>query len=198
MRYWHGFSYGNPQYYIQLGIPDSKLRGANMGPTWGRQDPGGSYVGPMSIAIWVHIISSHTVLCLKLFDLKDNKLHQNWYNFQNEHLMCSRYNFEARNLPVKKMTYHNLQLNGWLRIVYLLCCLNLVTFIVCSKLVCLCVYVCASMKVCINVKMSVQFILLLSLSFHCQYCGFSSNRITILLCGAYTCNACCCHCDIGC
>ena len=26
--------------------PDSKVHGANMGPIWGRQDPGGSYVGP--------------------------------------------------------------------------------------------------------------------------------------------------------
>ena len=23
-----------------------------MGPIWGRQDPGGSYVGPMNFAIW--------------------------------------------------------------------------------------------------------------------------------------------------
>ena len=27
--------------------PDSKVRGANMGPIWGRQDPGGLHVGPM-------------------------------------------------------------------------------------------------------------------------------------------------------
>ena len=33
--------------------PDSKVYGANMGPTWGRQDPGGPYVGPMDLAIWV-------------------------------------------------------------------------------------------------------------------------------------------------
>ena len=32
---------------------DSKVYGANMGPTWGRQDPGGSHVGPMNLAIWV-------------------------------------------------------------------------------------------------------------------------------------------------
>ena len=25
-----------------------------MGPTWGRQDPGGPHVGPMNLAIWVH------------------------------------------------------------------------------------------------------------------------------------------------
>ena len=33
-------------------IPDSKVHGAHMGPTWGQQDPGGPHVGPMKIAIW--------------------------------------------------------------------------------------------------------------------------------------------------
>ena len=32
--------------------PDSKVHGANMGPIWARQDPGGPDVGPMSFAIW--------------------------------------------------------------------------------------------------------------------------------------------------
>ena len=32
-------------------IPDSKVYGANMGPIWGRQDPGGPHVGPMNFAI---------------------------------------------------------------------------------------------------------------------------------------------------
>ena len=32
---------------------DSKVNGANMGPIWGRQDPGGPHVGPMNFAIWV-------------------------------------------------------------------------------------------------------------------------------------------------
>ena len=32
--------------------PDRKVHGANMGPTWGRQDPCGSHVGPMNLAIW--------------------------------------------------------------------------------------------------------------------------------------------------
>ena len=34
-----------------MGSPDSKVYGANMGPTWGRQDPGGPHVGPMNLAI---------------------------------------------------------------------------------------------------------------------------------------------------
>ena len=33
--------------------PDSKVDGANMGHTWGRQDPGGPHVGPMNFTtIW--------------------------------------------------------------------------------------------------------------------------------------------------
>ena len=32
--------------------PDSKVHGANVGPIWGRQDPGGPHVGPMNFAIW--------------------------------------------------------------------------------------------------------------------------------------------------
>ena len=32
--------------------PDNKVHGANMGPIWERQDPGGPHVGPMNFAIW--------------------------------------------------------------------------------------------------------------------------------------------------
>ena len=31
--------------------PDSKVHGANMGPIWGQQDPGGPNVSPMNFAI---------------------------------------------------------------------------------------------------------------------------------------------------
>ena len=34
------------------GVSESKVHGANMGPTWGRQDPGGPHVGYVSLAIW--------------------------------------------------------------------------------------------------------------------------------------------------
>ena len=40
--------------------PDSKVHEANMGPIWGRQDPGGPHVAPMNFAIWVIFI--HTVV----------------------------------------------------------------------------------------------------------------------------------------
>ena len=37
----------------QVHVPNSKVNGANMGPTWGQQDPGGPQVGHMNLAIWV-------------------------------------------------------------------------------------------------------------------------------------------------
>ena len=33
-------------------IPDSKVYGTNMGPTWVLSAPDGPYVGPMNLAIW--------------------------------------------------------------------------------------------------------------------------------------------------
>ena len=41
--------------------PDSKVHGANMGPIWGWQDPGGPHVGPMNFALWA-------VLLIPLYD----------------------------------------------------------------------------------------------------------------------------------
>ena len=43
------------EYPINNKFPDSKVHGANMGPIWGRQDPGGPHVDPMNLAIWVCI-----------------------------------------------------------------------------------------------------------------------------------------------
>ena len=45
--------------YCRKNNPDSKVHGANMGPTWGRQDPGGPHVGPMSFALWEPAILSN-------------------------------------------------------------------------------------------------------------------------------------------
>ena len=33
-------------------IPDSKVHGANIGPIWGPQDPGGPHFGSLNFAIW--------------------------------------------------------------------------------------------------------------------------------------------------
>ena len=40
-------------------IPDSNIHGANMGPIWGRQDPGGPHVGRMNFAFWDSLDKFH-------------------------------------------------------------------------------------------------------------------------------------------
>ena len=44
--------------------PDSKVHGTNMGPIWGRQDPGGPHIGPMNFAICVDLLLSRHLTVL--------------------------------------------------------------------------------------------------------------------------------------
>ena len=53
MRPWHNARFADDivkSFYER--IPDSKVHGANRGPIWGRQYPGGPHIGPMNLAIW--------------------------------------------------------------------------------------------------------------------------------------------------
>ena len=43
-----------------ISYPDSKVQGTNMGPIWGRQDPGGPHDGPMNFANWVDFVVHHS------------------------------------------------------------------------------------------------------------------------------------------
>ena len=46
----HGLWYAGSKTASQSDvIPDSKVHGTNMGPIWGRQDPGGPHIGPMTL-----------------------------------------------------------------------------------------------------------------------------------------------------
>ena len=51
--------------------PDSKVHGANMGPIWGRKDPGGPHDGPMNFAIWVAICMAGAIL-IKRVELRSS------------------------------------------------------------------------------------------------------------------------------
>ena len=72
-------------------IPDSKVHGANMGPIWGRQDPGGPHVGPMNFTIWdgewrcrsvlVSQIAGSATVCSVTYSAnskENNKAHHCW------------------------------------------------------------------------------------------------------------------------
>ena len=62
---------------------DSKVHGANMGPIWGRQDPGGPHVGPMNFAIWActYMSATDTYLVRRVdkFKLLDFSMHGDSY-----------------------------------------------------------------------------------------------------------------------
>ena len=47
-----------------IDCPDNKVHGANMGPIWGRQDPGGPHVGPTNFTVWLiyHGPVSHIIV----------------------------------------------------------------------------------------------------------------------------------------
>ena len=57
-----------------VGIPDSKVHGANMGPMWGQQDPGGPHVGQMDFGIWDGLQYLRTVE----YDHCYTQLHRQW------------------------------------------------------------------------------------------------------------------------
>ena len=58
--------------------PDSKVHGVNMGPIWGRQDPGGPNVGPMNFAIWGGIMI------------------RKWFSFSDASFMSKGHDFISR------------------------------------------------------------------------------------------------------
>ena len=64
--------------------PDNKVHGANMGPIWGRQGPGGPHVGPMNFAAWVviHIRSQVKTRQSQRYKFKKNAKKSNFQTSQ--------------------------------------------------------------------------------------------------------------------
>ena len=69
-------------------FPDSKVHGANMGPLWGLQDPGGPHVGPMNLAIWSYILT-----CLQI---------NQWYPYPPRVLLSHCGHHEIAPMPMKQ------------------------------------------------------------------------------------------------
>ena len=59
--------YGDLQNCIVRINPDSKVHEACMGPTWGRQDPGGPHVGPWTLLSGKFLILPDVIGLLRLF-----------------------------------------------------------------------------------------------------------------------------------
>ena len=69
-------------------VPDSKVHGANMGPIWGRQEPGGPHVGLMNLAIWGYIKQTqpywHHASTNIVLTLDANQAHAEHLTFEHE------------------------------------------------------------------------------------------------------------------
>ena len=86
------------KWVADLGSPDSKVRGANMGPIWVLSAPDGPLVGPMSFAIWGSFSQSvitqigqscHIIPVLLIGQLLWTKISTSWKRtFQH---LCHKY-----------------------------------------------------------------------------------------------------------
>ena len=99
-------------------IPDSKVHGANMGPTWVLSAPGGPHVGPMNLAIWdpfnspnkgpvqqkmhVHVVTSS---CSNISNLSGNNL------TLNRLVQCSSVFYHGWN-QIKQLCFVQFQTNS--------------------------------------------------------------------------------------
>ena len=64
------------RHRISIHIPDSKVHGANMGPTWVLSAPDGPHVGPMNLAIRDSIADpSHCICQQRMYNLVKTHLY---------------------------------------------------------------------------------------------------------------------------
>ena len=94
--------------------PDSKVLIANMGPIWGRQDPGGPHVGPINFAIWEFFVNSCVpfsrilqVYCIEIRVISPIPMTQPW-----SILLNGIHEFTSTSI----ITPNNLQGNAWRRL----------------------------------------------------------------------------------
>ena len=75
LTYW--FGHLDVNHMAKHGFPESKVHGANMGPTWVLSAPDGPHVGPMNLAIRVVAFMKGVITCSNwLLDiLQLNKAH---------------------------------------------------------------------------------------------------------------------------
>ena len=97
----------------QHNSPDSEVHGANMGPTWGRQNPGGPHVGHMDLAIWectrFQVLPTKQILIQKLHFRHFHSVENIWtlplqkfYQCQSPCADWIRCIIEGANYPVHK------------------------------------------------------------------------------------------------
>ena len=73
-------------------IATMEVRGASMGPTWGRQDPGGPHVGPMNLATMICDVSQPVSASTKI---NHTNIHAYFLNFDEHIPVYAQTNFSS-------------------------------------------------------------------------------------------------------
>ena len=106
----YGWQHGHISCHLHTqwhnGNPDSKVHGANMGPIWGWQDPGGPHVGPMNFAFWDQATSLDKFTAITI---------------QSKFLFYCCRNWQEL-IPTKFWSCHN----SWAVMIWILICRNLI------------------------------------------------------------------------
>ena len=86
--------------------PDSKIHGANIGSTWGCQDPGEPHVGHTNLAIWdtIFILTPSTDV-----DSVNWLQHKNWTDKEVNHL-------ESKHCPFTMIQQNCRQITLWVNL----------------------------------------------------------------------------------
>ena len=106
--------------------PVSKVHGANMGPSWGLQDPSGPYVSPMNFAIWECHVNRRLIekpATITFFNLLHStqyllcKQLQNLKNVLNEVLSGNHLKYNSRKIMSTLLQQHGnyMQFWNWIR-----------------------------------------------------------------------------------
>ena len=90
-------------------FPDNTVHGANMGPTWGLQDPGGPHVSHMKLAIWVAFTPGADIVWVTLQSLCDSTALLWTHSMHYEHFMA---------LLWKHVPKHIFQLYNYIQLLY--------------------------------------------------------------------------------
>ena len=100
-------------------VPDSKVHRANMGPTWGQQDPGGPHVGPMNLAIWVgsdngKLLNKWQAIIWTIDAIYDNNIVMASAHFQHYVTVMEWYKYGWRSYDIRTWisTYIHINLMG--------------------------------------------------------------------------------------
>ena len=72
-------------------LPNSKIHGANMGPIWDWQGPGGPHVGPMNFAIWANVMHTRVSYAMSIVMKTSCVIMWKYSTCHNKNIVCQKF-----------------------------------------------------------------------------------------------------------